>query len=76
MNKKAKKSLKRKMNSMMRMKKSQISTSSKTITKTLKESGKYVNTTKKYNKIREGSQTCKNKETKFQTRSKPLTTNS
>ena len=61
---------------MMRMKKSQISTSSKTITKTLKESEKFANTTKKYNRTREESQTCKNKETKFQTRSKPLTTSS
>ncbi len=70
--KKAMRNLRKRMTLMMKMKRNQISTSSKTITKTLKGSEKYVNMTKRLKKTKEENQTWKNRETKSQPKSKTL----
>lgn len=73
---KVSKNLKNKTNLKKMMNKSLISISLKTITKTSKESGKYVNTTKKSKKTKNANLISKNKEIKSPIKSKILIINS
>lgn len=73
---KANKNLKNKINLKKMMKKNQILTSFKMTTKISKESEKYVNTIKKFKKIKNANLISKNKEIKSPIKLKTSTINS